>query len=141
MGSIKCPEMSASNYTTMLLNITQERRSQVVAMLSSLLLPGLANDRLPKLCQRYYVCAPHVTVRRADNHLRITKREAYGNKLVPPSLHLRQDMTESTKTHCFAVNMPEQCKVINHSNYAEGCPRNLELTALLQIEWILRNPI
>jgi hypothetical protein len=60
MGSISCPETSASNYKSMLHNIPQQRRSQVVAVLSSLLLPGLANDRLPKLCQRYYVCGPHV---------------------------------------------------------------------------------
>jgi hypothetical protein len=141
MGSISCPETSASNYKSMLHNIPQERRSQVVAMLSSLLLPGLANDRLPKLCHRCYVCELHVTDRRADSHLRITKRYASVNKIVPPCFHLRQEMTESTKTHCLAVNMPEKCKVINHSNFADGCPPNSELTAFLQIEWVLRNQI
>jgi hypothetical protein len=141
MGSISCPETSASNYKLLLHNIPRERRSQVVAMLSSLLLPGLANERLPKLFQRYYVCGPHLIIRRADSHLRITKRGASGNKIVPSCFHLRQEMTESTKTHCLAVNMPQKWKVINHCNYADGCPWNSQLTILLQIEWVLRNPI
>jgi hypothetical protein len=98
-------------------------------MLSSLLLRCLANDRLPKLFHRYNVCGPHVTVCGADSHFRITKREASGNKIVPPILLPSQTGNDREyKTHCLAVNMPEKCKVINHSNYADGCPRNSELT-------------
>jgi hypothetical protein len=83
-----------------------------------------------------------MSVRRADSHFRITKREASGNKIVPPILLPSQTGNDREyKTDCLAVNMPEKCKVINHSNYADGCPRNSELTVLLQIEWVIRNPI
>jgi hypothetical protein len=50
-------------------------------------------------------------------------------------------MTQNRKTDCLAVNMPEKCKVINGSNYADGWPQSTSLTALLQIDWILRNSI
>ena len=98
LAYLSCPETSASNYKSVLHNIAQQRTSQFVAILSSLLLQGLANNCLHKLCQHYYVYGPHVNARRADNHLRITKREATGNKIVPSCFHLRREMTESTQT-------------------------------------------